>query len=149
MPTGTETIRGVLKLDNFMEGKCFTSWSDFVQAMPSMFSVEVPNDITNVTLGIQQPSDSERDHLWIRTDNSGAFSGLYIYSQGAWQIIYPVPKQLFFMWGDSRNIPAGYTLASVDPNIDSTMLMDMQKIWCVGGTGPTWWKTFHVTYTGV
>ena len=148
MTTGVDNIRGVLKLDNFMEGKCFTSWNDFVRAIPSMFSVEVPSDITNVTVGTQQPSDSERDHLWVRTDNSGAFSGLYVYAQGAWQKIYPVPSQLFFMYGDSRVLPPGYTLAVNDPNISATELSAMQKIWNVGGTGPTWWTTFHVTYTG-
>jgi len=148
MPIGTDTIRGMLKLNGLIDCEFYTSWQDFVAAIPKLFAVEIPNNITNVTIGDQQPSDSERDHLWFRTDSSGAFAGLYMFAQCVWQKIYPVPNQLFFMWGDSRILPPGYTLADADPNINSTELQDMQRIWSVGGTNPTWYSTFHVTYTG-
>ena len=143
-----DVIRGALKLDNFMENKCFSSWEDFVKAFPSMFSVEVPPDITNVSIGAAEPSATDRDHLWIKLDGAGSFVGLYIYAQGAWQKIYPLSNQLFFMYGDSRSLPAGYTLAANDPNISASQLTQMQKIWTLGGTSPSWWTTFHVTYTG-
>lgn len=148
MTIGVDVIRGILKLDNFMEGKCFTSWADFIAAMPSMFSVEVPTDVTNVKLGTDQPSDSERDNLWIKINGAGSFVGIFIYAQGTWQQIYPVPQEIFFMYGDSRNVPAGYRLVSDDPNISDIQVVNMQKIWTTGGTSPTWYTTFHVTYKG-
>lgn len=148
MTVGVDVIRGALKLDSFLEGKCFTSWADFVAAIPSMFSVEVPSGITNVTISNQSPSDTDRDHLWIKVDGSGSFLGFFIYTSGAWQQIYPAPNQLFLMYGDSRYPPAGYTVATDDPNISATMLANLKKIWTLGGTSPDWWTVFHATYTG-
>ena len=145
---GTDVIQGALKLNGFMEGKCFTSWSDFISAVPSMFSVELPNNITNVTVGNSQPSDSERDHLWVKTGPSGSFIGLFIYASGAWQQVYPVPNEIHFVYGDSRTPPNGYQVASDDANISAAMLADMQKIWTKGAGSPTWYTSFHVTYKG-
>lgn len=148
MTLGTDTIRGAIKLDNFVEGKCFTSWEDFIKAFPQMMTVEVPKNITNVTLGPTAPSSSDLDNLWVKTDSGGNFVGLYIFSGGAWNQIYPAPQQLIFMYGDSRAVPPGYQLAVDNPNITATQLQDMQKIWSIGGTSPTWFTTFHCVYVG-
>lgn len=148
MPIGTDTVQGVLKLQGLLDEGCFTSWKEFVASIPDLFSVELPNDITNVTVGSSQPSDSERDHLWIRTDGSGSFVGLLIYASGAWRQIYPAPNQIFLMYGDSRSVPVGYTLVSDDPNLSTSEVQNLQKIWTQGGTSPTWYTVFHVTYTG-
>ena len=148
MPVGTDVVRGVLKLEGLLDEKCFTSWQEFVSAIPSLFAVELPNNITNVTVGATQPSDSERDHLWVKKDGSGSFVGLFIYAQGDWQQVYPAPNQLFLMYGDSRAMPAGYILASDDPNISTLELVNLQKIWTEGGVSPTWWTVFHAVYKG-
>lgn len=144
----TDVIRGALKLDNFLEGKCFESWDDFVKAIPNMFTIEVPGSITNVTVGNEQPTDDERDNLWIRKDTSGSFMGLYLYAQGAWQQIYPLPHQLFRITGDSRHPPVGFTLATDDTNLSSSIRAFLPGTWHVGGTTPTWYDVFEVTYTG-
>lgn len=148
MNIGTDVIRGAIKLDNFLEGKCFTSWSDFISDLPNMLSVEIPTGITNVNIGNLQPSSSELDHLWIKTDGSGSFIGMFIYTTGSWRQIYPAPNQLFLMYGNSTSIPAGYTLASADPNISAAELANLQKVWTVLSTSPTVYSVFHVTYTG-
>lgn len=148
MTIGIDIVRGAIKLDNFVEGQCFASWAEFLQALPTLLAVELPTGITNVTVGYNQPSSSERGNLWIRTDGSGSFIGLFLYMQSAWQQIYPAPNQLFLMYGDSRTLPAGYTLASSDPNISSVELANLQKVWTEGGTSPTWYSVFHCTYTG-
>lgn len=148
MPIGVDVVRGAIRLDGFQEGRCFTSWADFVAALPGMLAVEIPTGITNVTIGNQTPSDTDRDHLWLQTDGSGSFLGFYIYTAGAWQQIYPAPNQLFLMYGDSRSPPPGYTVATDDPNISASMLANLQKVWTLGGTSPDWWTVFHATYTG-
>lgn len=148
MTIGIDIVRGAIRLDNFVEGKCFTSWAEFLQELPNLLTVELPTGITNVTIGINQPTSSELGNLWIKTDGSGSFVGLFLYMQGAWQQIYPAPNQLFLMYGDSRSVPAGYTLASADPNISALMLSNLQKIWTIGGTTPTWYSVYHATYTG-
>lgn len=148
MTIGIDVIRGAIKLDGFLEGKCFTSWSEFISELPNMLSVEIPTGITNVTVGNIQPSSSELDHLWIKTDGAGSFIGMFIYTTGSWRQIYPAPNQLFLMYGNSTNIPAGYTLASSDPNLTPAEIANLQKIWTIGGTSPTWYSVFHVTYIG-
>lgn len=147
MTIGTDVIQGILKLNNFMEGKCFTCWSDFVAAVPSMFSVELPSNVSNVNVSSSEPSDSERDHLWVKISPSGSPIGLFIYSQGAWKQFLPAVNQLFYVYGDSNNIPDGYTLASNDPNLSSSEILTLQKTWHPNNAG-TGYTIFHVTYTG-
>lgn len=147
MPIGVDLVTASVKLNNFMESKCFSSWEEFIQALPSMLTVEIPSGVTNVSIGLNQPTDSERGNLWIKTDGSGSFIGLFLYTGGTWNQIYPAPNEVFLMYGDSRNIPAGFQLASSDPNISSLMLTNLQKIWTIGGTGPTYYTVFHVTRT--
>lgn len=149
MSAANDVIRGALKLDNFMESKCFTTWQDFIAAIPSMFSVEVPESITNVTVGNVQPGDSDRDHLWIRKDTAGSFMGLYIYAQGSWKKIYPAPNEIFLVYGDSRTLDPGYKVVTDTNVLTSTEIASLQKIWTVGGTTPTtWWTVFHTVFTG-
>jgi hypothetical protein len=149
MPLGTDTIRGVLKLEGKPDCQFFTGWQDFIQNMSKLFAVEIPNDITNVTIGQEQPSDSERDHLWFRTDSSGGFAGLYLFGAGAWQKVYPLQGQVFLMYGNSLNIPTGYTLAENDPNLNSSEIASLKKMWVQGGDSPSlWYSLFHVTFTG-
>jgi hypothetical protein len=148
MTTSNDVLRGTVKLDGFLEGCCFTSWDDFVKKLPSLLAIEIPSNVTNVTIGNTQPTDDERDNLWIRKDNSGSFLGMFIYSQGTWQQIYPPPLSAILMLGDSRVIPAGYQLASDVTFVDAATLTALQSLWVIGGTSPTWYKMFHVFYTG-
>ena len=146
MTIGTEVIQGALKLKNFMESKCFSCWEDFIAAIPEMFSVEVPSNITNVTVGNTQPLDSERDHLWVRTDSSGSPIGLFIYSGGTWNQFLPPPNQIYYVYGDSRNIPPGYELASASTVLTASQILTLQKTWHAELGG--WYSIFHVVYTG-
>lgn len=149
MPIGTDAIRGVLKLDGFIEGKYFTSWQDFVQSIPDLFSVEVPNNITNVTIGSTEPSSSERDNMWFKENSAGSPVGIFIYSGGAWKQFLPVPNEIHLIYGDSRTPPFGYTVVTDSPVFSPAQVAEMQKVWSVGGTTPTpWWTVFHVVWTG-
>lgn len=148
MTVGVDVILSAIKLLQLPDKKCFTNWADLLRQIPDMYGVEIPTGITNVTIGNSYPADADRDHLWIRTDNSGNFVGLFIYVTGAWRQIYPLPDQLFLVIGDSRSVQAGYTLASNDPRVSALQLVNLQKIWTVGGTSPLWYSVFHVTFTG-
>jgi hypothetical protein len=150
MTNPNDVVRGAIYLDSFLEGKCFKSWDEFVQALPSMLAVEVPASVSNVSVGNTQPNDDERDNLWVRKDNSGSFMGLFVYSQGAWQQIYPPPNAASLVLGDSRNVPAGYILASDASFVDVNTLAKLMTMWEVGGLGPpVWYKMFHIFYVGV
>lgn len=143
-----DVLRGAIKIDNFLEGKCFTSWKDFVLALPQMLSVEVPTSVTNVTVGTVQPGDDEKDNLWIRRDNSGSFLGMYTFAAGSWKQIFPVPNEIFYVYGDSRNPPAGYSFVEDVTTFSADELTKMRQIWHLGGSSPTWYSTFHIVYVG-
>lgn len=149
MSSENDLIRGAVKLDTFIEDKCFTSWKEFIAALPGMLTVEIPASITNVNVGNQQPSDSERDNLWIRKDNAGSFLGIYLYASGSWKKIYPVPGEFNIIFGDSRTPPDGYTLTDDLSSLTSSQKAVLRKVWHVGGTSPsTWYDIFTVQYTG-
>lgn len=144
-----DVIRGAIKIDNFLQDKCFTSWKDFVLALPQMLTVEVPTSVTNVTVGTVQPGDDEKDNLWIRRDNSGSFLGMYIFAAGSWKQIFPVPNEIFYVYGDSRQPPPGYSFVEDVTTFSVDELNKMRLIWHVGGTVPTtWYSTYHCVYVG-
>lgn len=149
MTTTSDVIRGVVKLDNFLDDTCFKSWKEFVLSLPQLLTVEIPSSITNVTVGNVQPSDDERDNLWFRQDNSGSFLGLYLFAKNAWKQIYPVPQELTLISGDSRTPPDGFTFAENLTDLSVDQIAVLKKSWHVGGTVPTtWYDLFHVRYTG-
>ena len=148
MSESNDVIRGVLKIDNLPDTECFTSWSDFLKRLPYLLSVELPASVTNVNVGSSQPTDDERDNLWVRKDNSGSFLGLFIYAQGSWRQIFPAQNSPILMLGDSRVIPSGYTLASDVTFVTTDQLTALKRLWVVGGTSPEWFTMFHVFYTG-
>lgn len=144
----SDVIRGAIKLDSLVSGCCFTSWEDFVKAIPTLFSVEVPATITNVVISNLQPGSSLRDNLWIRLDNSGSFMGLFIYTGGLWQQIFPTPQGIFKMYGDSRVIPSGYLLADTsNPHLTAGEAAALMASWVLHGSG-LYYTIFDVTYEG-
>lgn len=144
----SDVLRGAVKLDGFVEEKCFKNWAEFLTALPSLLALEIPDSITNVTIGNTQPTDDQRDNLWIRKDSSGSFVGFYLYAQGTWQKIFPADNELNLVSGDSRVISPGYTLATDLTDLTTAQKAALQSQWHIGGTSPTWYDIFHVRYTG-
>lgn len=147
MPAKTDLINGALKVTGLLEDLCIESLQELIQTLPQLLSVQIPASITNVTIGPEQPGDSERQNLWIRTDNSSDFVGIYIYALGQWRQVYPVPGQLFRIVGDSRTPPKGFTLATDSPSLSAA-----QKTWIVSQWLPNstneYYTIFDVVYSG-
>lgn len=144
-----DVIRGAIKLDGFTEGVCFKSWDDFLATLPSLLAIEIPDDITNVTIGNTQPTDDQRDNLWIRKDSAGVFMGFYLYASGAWQKIWPVDGELIMIVGDSRTPPTGFTTATNLSSLTAAQKAFLQSRWhIVPGSSPTYYDIFEVSYTG-
>lgn len=146
----SDVIRGAIKLDGLLDTRCFQSWEDFVKALPQLLAVEIPTSITNVTVGNLQPSEDERDHLWMRKDASGSFVGIYLYGQGAWRKIFPVDGAVTWVAGDSRTPPEGYTVIDTgDPHIDSDTVTHLKQFYrevTIGGA--TFYRYYATRYTG-
>ncbi len=92
---------------------CFEgTFADAMQQIISKLRVIVPDTITNVVVSNQEPTDSQRNYVWFRLDNSGSFIGVFIYSQGNWQQVFPVPNALSWIYGSSDTPPVGYIAAN-------------------------------------
>ena len=153
MSDNIDVVRGAIKLDNFPETCCFTSFEEFMKALPEYLSIEIPKSITNVYVGYNQPSEADTDTVWFRTGAGSSFIGIFIYSLGQWRQVYPIEKSIIRVYGDSRTPPAGYSLAnSFMPSAAANTWI--VTTWHVGGTypGPTgtidWYDVFDVVYTG-
>lgn len=142
-----DVVRGALKIDGMPETACFTSFEEFIRAIPNFIAVEVPLSISNVVIGSAAPGEDERHKLWLRFDTSNNFLGQYIFTKGQWQIAYTfAPNQLVRVVGDSREIDDGFKLA------DNTVLTNdqanfLQLQWKRDPTD-TFWEIFDVLFVG-
>ena len=144
MPGTTDVIRGALKLDNFNEGRSYSDLDAFVQALADMFSVEIPENITNVIVSSSEPGDDFKTGVWIRRDTSGTFAGIYIFQSDAWKSIVPpvFDTQIILMYGDSRNVPSGYSLADAsNANLPAGVGAQLVASWIDTGD---YYSLFHI-----
>jgi len=144
MPGTTDVIRGVLKLDNFQEGRSYSDLDSFIQALADMFSVEIPENITNVIVSSSEPGDDFKTGVWIRKDSAGVFAGIYVFQSGSWvRIVPPVfDTEVILMYGDSRNLPSGYSLADdSNVNLPSGVGTQLMTNWIDTGD---YYSLFHI-----
>jgi len=153
MSNSSDVVRGAIVIDNFPEGCCYKSFEEFIKALPSWLAVQIPPNISNVTIGANQPSEAERGNLWVKVGSGSIFAGLYLFTGGSWTQIYPIPNQIFRVYGDSRTPPDGFSLA--DSFVTSAAATWMRSTWHVGGTisnppvpAVDWYDVFDVVYTG-
>lgn len=146
--TESDVITGALKLLGKVDCECFTSWQDFIAQIPKMFGVVVPASITNVVISDQQPDDDQREYLWIKRSTSGSVVGLFVYATGDWRQLFPTPKGIIRMFGDHRNIPAGYQLIDAsNPNFTAAEVTHIQSSWMLSSDS-SYYTIFDVTYVG-
>lgn len=145
----TDIVLGALKPLGLLDELCVESIPELVRILPQYLGVEVPATVTNVVVGVQQPGDDRRNNLWVRLDNSGDFIGLYVYAQGQWRQVSPVPKEVFQVYGDSREVAPGYTLAGNFSGFTASQKAYFAAMshW-QNDTPNTWYDVFFVVYTG-
>lgn len=141
-------ILGALKAIGLLQGKHYESLEEFLQDIPNLYSVEIPESVTNVVVSNEQPGDDEREKLWVRVDNAGNFVGLCVYAKGAWQQVAPAPQQLFRVYGDSRYIPAGYLLADESTGKMTSLTAKQLKQQWVRDSTDSYYVIFDVIFTG-
>lgn len=133
------TVLGALKLTGLIDNlECYTSIQQLLRDFPKLFSVEVPSSITNVIVSNQQPTATQRDAVWFRRSNGGVFIGIYLFSEGTWRQFFPVPKTLYRLYGDSREPPFGYILASDSAALTSEQVAFLETQWHRDPTDTYW-----------
>lgn len=118
------SIKGAIKVSGIPQGACFTSFADLLNALGQFLTVEIPNQsFSNVVISTQQPGAADVGKLWVRRANNGNFVGFYLFQGGAWVQFYPVPQQLFWLYGtpgpypDSDTPPPGFKLLEASDNL--------------------------------
>lgn len=144
MPGTTDVIRGALKLDNFTEGKAYSNLDSFIKDLSNMFSVEIPENVTNVIVSSSEPGDDFKTGVWIRKDAAGAFAGVYIFQVDSWTKIVPplFDTEVILMYGNSNDIPSGYSLADdTNPDLPAGVGTQLMTEWVSDGSNYT---LFHI-----
>jgi hypothetical protein len=144
--------RAPIVLTGLQETTCFSSMQEFIQALPTLIAAAIPSNITNVIVSPVQPTDSQTQDVWFRLSNSGSFTSINVFSQGAWRTIYPVnvdtpsdTLQIFWFQGDPALPPAGWTNTTLASGMDPAIATALAALW-VAGTGTT--KYYSAIFTG-
>lgn len=147
-----DVVKGALKLNQLPERQCFTSWLEFVQSLPDLLSVEVPAFLGGVIASQSEPSEDQRNALWLRLSSNGAVLGLYAFQKGSWEIIQPDqdPFRPYWEIGDSSNPPKGYTpILPGDPVIPSNVVTWLVPQYLILNTGPPiTYQVYTMRWTG-
>ncbi len=148
MPVIQDVVSGAIKLNSFPDRACFSSWGDFITQIPSFLSVEIPASISNVLVGTTQPTEDDREKLWLRRSTNGSFIGWYVFSAGAWAPFYNIPRnQVVWMFGDSSSIEGGFVFIDTgDPVIVSSVVTALKGQYIPNGVGG--YSYFAVRYEG-
>lgn len=107
------TITGSVKVVGLLEEGCSLSAQEFLLSLQELLAIEIPvQRITNVIISNQQPGDEDRNSLWVQRSNGGSVLGIRVYSAGKWVQVFPAPNQVYWLYGDSRTPPSGYSVVS-------------------------------------
>lgn len=153
MVSSNDSTRANVVLTELIDSKCFTSWQDFLQALPGLISVEIPSSVnSSVVVSNVQPSSSQTTSVWFRVGNDGGFIGIYVFSQGVWNQIYPVnvdspvvTNQIFWFFGNSVQEPAGFTNTNDYVGLDATVKAALLAQWVTEGFVNTY---YSAVFTG-
>lgn len=149
MSTSEDLVYGTLQPIGTPDTYCFESAQQFYESIAKNFKPAFSRSITNVVISNVEPTDEERQSLWIRLSNGGQYIGEYIFSGSTWKQISPVPNGVFRMYGDSRNIPTGYALADENnPQLTAAQGTFLKGTWHLDPTG-TYYDIFDVTFEGI
>lgn len=148
MPSSTNIVKGSIVVQNLPDLACFTDFRELLLSLQTFLSVEIPASITNVIISNIQPGDDQRQSLWIRLSNGGNFIGVYFFAVGAWRQVFPQPNGVFWMFGDSRDIPNGYLLVDEDnPHFTTSGAQKIMSNYVVSVAGD-FFTYFAVTFEG-
>lgn len=142
------TVTGSIKFVDVPNDFCLTTIIDLIQFIQKNGKVEFDaSAITNVVVSTDQPTDTSV--IWFAISNSGNFIGVKVFVQSQWVNVFPAPSSLYRMYGNSTNIPDGYTLiTSTTSGFTAGMVSFLQTQWLRDPTD-TFWQIFDVVYIGL
>lgn len=146
-----DVVNAPIAIINLPDTLCVSSLVEFLQQLPQWVVAQIPTSITNVVVGNVQPLDSQRDTVWFRKDNAGNFVGIYVYSAGTWQQMYPMPGQVFPHWRtstDPTTDPVGYTRIDNAVGVPAAVVTQLMTQWVADGANPGYYLRDDLVFTG-
>jgi len=112
-------VKGAIKVSGVPDGACFTTFADLLKSLGTYLTVEIPNQVfSNIIISSTQPGSADAGKIWWRLSNAGTFIGIYTYANNVWNQVIPTPNEIFWIYGDSANPPAGFSFAAVEELFD-------------------------------
>lgn len=125
----TDNVRGALKVNGSLDRQYFTSWREFIEALPNLLSVEIPSSITNVVVSAGEPGDDDGDKLWVRKDSAGGFLGLYLFQRGKWRRFFnSAPNEVHWFGGDSNHPEEGFVVIDDEDAVFTSYVVTSLKV---------------------
>lgn len=97
------TIPIILTPGSLGPSPCYTDEQSRYNAYTGSTQATLPINFTTVIISTTAPSPDDRDKVWIKTDGAGRNLGLYLFSNGQWQTVFPSTPYLVtgeFRWYD-------------------------------------------------
>lgn len=137
-----------IRITGLTDTLCFQNIQELLTFLQTNAFAEVPDDVTNVHVSNVQPTSTNKSDMWVRLSSSGTFVGIYMYNGTTWKQVLPIPQGIFWMYGDSDDIPAGFMLVDgSNPHFTAPEVTHIQlTFYPTPGTPP--YTYFAVTWEG-
>jgi hypothetical protein len=137
-----------VKFTGLVDGLCFTNLPEFIKTLQENLVAEVPTNITNVHIGVTQPSSTERSDLWVQVNTAGKYVCQRMFDGSQWQQIPPTTTTVYWKYGDSTVMEPGFILVDANnPHFTTAAVTAIQaQFYPSGGSGP--WVYFATTFEG-
>jgi len=141
-------ITGAIKVAGVPDSACFTNFPELLRSLEQYLLVQIPNQtFSNVVISVQQPGSADVDKIWWRLSNSGSFIGIYGFANGIWNLVFPAPQQIIWVYGDSDNPPPGYSFDLVASVLSPAVYTSLSATFLPAGVGP--YEYFPVVFVGL
>jgi hypothetical protein len=142
-------IKGAIVVNGVPEKACFDNFTQLLQALGTYLAVEIPEQFfSNLVVSVAQPAQADRGKPWWRISPSGGFIGIYTYANNVWNQVLPAPNQVFWLYGDSSNPPAGFTYLDSTQTIFSAPDYAQLIAMAIPNGGPEPYVYYPAIYTG-
>lgn len=151
-----EKVLGQIGITRIPPGLCWGNPGEFIKLLVDVLSVNLEVNANNdfVVIGHQVPSEDDKGRLWVRLARNGSFLGFFLFVNGKWQRVENRRNdEIIWLYGDSRQIPAGYRLIDgTNPTIPTEIQERLITQYVVNtgasGAAPVY-SYFAVQYVGI
>jgi hypothetical protein len=138
-----------VKIKGLPEFECPTTFKEWLVLLETYLEVTIPESVGAVVVSVNPPAENDRTKVWFRVDNSSSFIGIYVYTGGSWQKIYPLTGQVFWCHGSSLEVDPGFKLIDENnPEYTAAEANFFKALYLKDPLGGDFYTYFAVSYVG-